>query len=363
MNRLITIAFLALVAAAVPALAQAPEHTIVSLPAENFGFLPFYVAQDQHIFEQQGLEVQKVVLSGVATTNGVISGAADFGFSNGASLTRAAARGQRLLGIAIMSDKPVWAILMSKKLTDENHFDPGAPLAERAKLFQHVHTFAIDSVNSVGHALTRVIEKIGGVDPESLPVTPLGPPEAIAAFSRGSIDGWVSNPPWSEQILAMGTAVIVANSFTGDPPWMTPFGSGVVITRPRALERHHHRRAGALWCDDFDGAPQGNREGGLSRHAGRAGRPRQPRGLRRSYAAVHCRFQSDGDESAAAAHGLPAAFRCATAGRRSRQSDRRRAQRDREGDRGLSGGVRHALMLQSTTFVMPGRNNLFTSKA
>lgn len=238
MQRMRAAALCAFCAAAMPAFAQAPEHTIVSLPAENFGFLPFYVAQDQLIFEQQGLEVQKVVLSGVATTNGVISGAADFGFSNGASLTRAAARGQKLLGIAIMSDKPVWAILMSKKLTDETHFDPDAPLAERAKVFQHVHTFAIDSVNSVGHALVRVIEKIGGVDPESIPVTPLGAPEAVAAFSRGAIDGWVSNPPWSEQILAMGTAVIVANSLTGDPPWMTPFGSGLVITRPQLCAEH-----------------------------------------------------------------------------------------------------------------------------
>jgi NitT/TauT family transport system substrate-binding protein len=230
---------LSLVAGA-PAIAQtaAPEHTIVSLPAENFGFLPFYVAQDRKIFEAQGLDVQKVVLFGVATTNGVISGAADFGFSNGASLTRAAARGQKLLGIAIMTDKPVWAIMMSKKLADAAHFDPQAPLAERAKVFGLAHNFAIDSVNSVGHALTRVIEKIGGVDPESLPVTPLGATEAIAAFSRGAVDGFVSNPPWSEQILATGTAVIIANSLTGDPPWMTPFGSGVVITRPQFCADH-----------------------------------------------------------------------------------------------------------------------------
>jgi NitT/TauT family transport system substrate-binding protein len=229
----------ALVAGA-PAMAQAPppEHSIVSLPAENFGFLPFYIAQDRKIFERQGLDVQKVVLAGVATTNGVISGAADFGFSNGASLTRAAARGQKLLAIAIMSDKPVWAIMMSKKLADAAHFDPQAPLAERAKVFGMAHNFAIDSVNSVGHALTRIIEKIGGVDPESLPVTPLGATEALAAFSRGAIDGFVSNPPWSEQILATGTAVIIANSLTGDPPWMTPFGSGVVITRPEFCAQH-----------------------------------------------------------------------------------------------------------------------------
>ena len=220
------------------AVAQAAETTIVSLPAENFGFLPFYVAQDQHIFERQGLAVQKVVLAGVGTTNGVISGAADFGFSNGASLTRAAARGQKLLAIAIMSDKPVWAIVMSKKLADAAHFDPATPLAERAKVFGRAHNFAIDSVSSVGHALSRVIEKIGGVDPEALPVTPLGAPEAIAAFSRGAIDGFVSNPPWSEQVLATGSAVIIANSLTGDPPWMTPFASGLVIARGAFCSEH-----------------------------------------------------------------------------------------------------------------------------
>jgi ABC-type nitrate/sulfonate/bicarbonate transport system substrate-binding protein len=225
-------------AACGPVFAQAPEKIVVSLPAENFGFLPFYVAQDQHIFERQGLAVQKVVLAGVGTTNGVISGAADFGFSNGASLTRAAARGQKLLGIAVMSDKPIWAIIMSKKVADAAHFDPNAPLAERAKVFGAVHNFAIDSVNSVGHALTRVIEKIGGVDPEALPVTPLGGPEAIAAFSRGAIEGYVSNPPWSEQLLATGNAVIIANSLTGDPAWMTPFGSGLVITRPQFCADH-----------------------------------------------------------------------------------------------------------------------------
>lgn len=214
------------------------EHTIVSLPAENFGFLPFYIAQDRHIFERQGLDVQKIVLAGVATTNGVISGAADFGFSNGASLTRAAAHGQKLLAIAIMSDKPAWAIVMRKDLAQAAHFDPKAPLAERAKVMASAHAFAIDSVNSVGHALVRVTEKIGGIDPESIPVTPLLSFEAIAAFSRHAIDGFVSNAPWTQQALASGTAVVIADALAGDPPWLTPFGSGVVITRPEFCAEH-----------------------------------------------------------------------------------------------------------------------------
>src|SRR5215469_5664283 len=220
-----------------PARAQG-EHTIVSLPAENFGFLPFYVAQDAHIFEQQGLDVQKVVLAGVGTTNGVISGAADFGFSNGASLTRAAARGQKLLAIAIMSDKPAWAIVLRKDLAEAGHFDPKAPLAERAKILGTAHTLAIDTVNSVGHALMRVIERIGGIDPESIPVTPLLSSEAILAFSRQPVDGFVSNAPWTEQVLAQGNSVVIADALTGDPPWISPFASGLVITRPQFCAEH-----------------------------------------------------------------------------------------------------------------------------
>ncbi len=214
------------------------EHTVASLPAENFGFLPFYVAQDAHLFEQQELQVTKVVLPGVGTTNGVISGSVNFGFSNGASLTRAAARGQKLLAIALTSDKPAWQIVMRKALAEEAHFDPKASLAERAKAMAKAHAFAIDTVNSVGHALVRVVAKIGGLDPDKMPVTPMLSSEAIQAYSRHAIDGFVSNAPWTQQILAGGTAVVIADGLAGDPPWLTPFALGLVITRPEFCLEH-----------------------------------------------------------------------------------------------------------------------------
>ncbi len=229
---------LALVAAMSAARAQA-EHTIVSLPAENLGFIPFYVAQDTHIFEKQGLDVQKVVLAGVGTTNGVISGSVDFGFSNGASLTRAASKGQKMLGIALMSDKPAWALLVDRKIAEDAHFDPNAPLAERAKVMGKIHAFGIDTVNSVGHGLTRVVEMAGGIDPESIPVSPVSSADAVAALSRHSLDGFVGSPPWTQQTLAGGNAVVIADALKGDPSWLTPFGSGLVITRPQFCVDHH----------------------------------------------------------------------------------------------------------------------------
>lgn len=214
------------------------EHTVVSLPAENFGFLPFYVAQDADFFEREELQVTKVVLPGVATTNGVISGSVNFGFSNGASLTRAAAHGQKLLAIALTSDRPAWQLIMRKSLAAEAGFDPKAPLTERAKVMAKAHIFAVDTVNSVGYAFVRVIAKIGGLDFDTMPVAPMPTSSAIVAYSRGEIDGFVSNTPWTQQVLGGGTAVVIADGLAGDPPWLTPFAAGLVITQPQFCAAH-----------------------------------------------------------------------------------------------------------------------------
>ena len=63
----------------------APDATTLSLPGEGVTFLPIYAAQDAHFFEKEGLAVKTVYLPGVGTTNAVISGAVDFGISNGVS--------------------------------------------------------------------------------------------------------------------------------------------------------------------------------------------------------------------------------------------------------------------------------------
>ncbi|HXQ52874.1 MAG TPA: ABC transporter substrate-binding protein [Stellaceae bacterium] len=223
-----------LVAAAltgIPAASGAePDPVVVSLPAESVQFLPFYVAQDEGFFAQQGLAVKLVYLAGVGTTNGVISGAVDFGFSNGASITRAAARGQRLIAIALMADRPTWSIILRADVAAASHFDPQAPLAERARLMAG-RRIAVDSIQSVAHAYTRVMAKLGGLDPESVAVSPLAATEAIAAMQRKAIDGITIASPWQEQMAADGSGTIIADSLKGDPAWLTPFAGGLVITR------------------------------------------------------------------------------------------------------------------------------------
>ena len=84
----------------------------------------------------------------------------------------------------------------------------------------------------------EVVAKAGGVDPDSITVAPLAPSETLAAFARHAIDGFVNGPPWPQTVLQQGTAVAVASPLTGDPDWIAPNGSGVIVTRPQFCVEH-----------------------------------------------------------------------------------------------------------------------------
>ena len=75
------------------------ENVVLAVPNVALTFAPGYLAEDWGLFAKQGLNVKSVVITGIGSANAVISGSADFAEISGATLTRAAARGQRMVGI------------------------------------------------------------------------------------------------------------------------------------------------------------------------------------------------------------------------------------------------------------------------
>ncbi len=235
-RRVMSAAFgLAMIAA--PAVA-ATDNTTLSLPGEGVTFLPIYAAQDAHFFEKEGLAVKTVFLAGVATTNAVISGAVDFGISNGVSLTRAAAHGQNMLAIASMSDQPGWTLVMRKDVVAASGVNLKAPLKQRMQILKG-RSFAIDTVSSLAHAYLRVLEKAGGIDPDAVPITPIQPREAVAALDRKAIDGFIGTAPFTEMAELQEGAVPVASALKNEPPGLYPIALTMLMTRPQfCAERH-----------------------------------------------------------------------------------------------------------------------------
>jgi ABC-type nitrate/sulfonate/bicarbonate transport system substrate-binding protein len=220
----------------VPAARAENEHVLLALPAEGMQFLGYYAGEDLGIFAEQGLEVKHVVLAGVASFNAVVSGSAEFAFGSGASLTRAAARGQRMLAIAQMNNLPVWDIVLRKDIAEAAHFDPNAPLAVRAKILQG-RTMGVQGINALDHAYLRIVTKIGG-DPENMTVSAMAPPDTLAAFARKAIDGFVSASPWPQQVEDDGTAVPISIGPNGEPASLVPIASSLLITRPQVCIEH-----------------------------------------------------------------------------------------------------------------------------
>lgn len=222
--------------AALPATAAEPEKITLAIPAFSFSFTMQYVAQDLGFFEKEGLAVQELDIAGLGAINSLIAGSTDFTLASGASLTRAAAKGQRLLDIAALSDRPFAQIVMRKDAAEKAGFDAKAPLAQRAQVLRG-HTIAVDAVNTVNHAYLRVIARAGGYDPESLKIAVMAATSMSAAFATKQIDGFVMTPPWPEKVLVEGSAVLIASGPDGDPENLSPMINSVLLTRPEMCEK------------------------------------------------------------------------------------------------------------------------------
>src|SRR5215472_7898356 len=114
-----------------PARAQDIDNVVLAVPNVALTFAPGYHAEDWGLFAKHGLAVKSVVITGIGSANAVISGSADFAEISGATLTRAAARGQRMVGIVATLNRPVIQIVLRKEVVTAAGFDPKAALDKR----------------------------------------------------------------------------------------------------------------------------------------------------------------------------------------------------------------------------------------
>src|SRR5205823_7921897 len=154
--------------------------------------------------------------------------------AGGSTLTRANARGQRLIAIANTAERNIVTITLRKELAP--NFNPGAPLAERAQALRN-RSIAVGAIQANPHAYLKVVAARSGINPETIKVTAMEGNAQLAAFTSRSIDGMSNSPPFPLQPVLDGTAVVIASGPDGDPPNALEFAYNVVLTRPQTCER------------------------------------------------------------------------------------------------------------------------------
>ena len=229
------------VAAALPARAADMEKTSMAFPALAPIFSTSWIAQDAGIYKEVGLEVSEQIIQGIGATNAVISGSIDFANASGVTLTRAAARNQPIVGIANTYERSGFWVIINKSVADAHHFDPKAPLAERAKILKGLK-FAVGGIQTIPHAYLNAIAKTAGLDPQTdLIVSAIVPPETPGAMKTNAVDGASVGPPVVEQVVQDQGGVVVADGTTAnpvDPPWLTHVDANVILVKKDTCVTH-----------------------------------------------------------------------------------------------------------------------------
>jgi NitT/TauT family transport system substrate-binding protein len=213
---------------------------IVALPAQTLTFAAAFIAEDAGLYKQEGLKVSHRLLVGVAAANAVIAGSADFTIGTGPVFLRAAAKGQRMLAIANLIDRPLVELVLRKDVADAARITPAMPLAERAKVLAG-KTIGIQGVGSIIHAWERLVASRAGLDVEKdVRIAPMDPPAMLPALDNKAIDGYATSLPFTTQAVVKGSAVMLASA-TVDAPDLLPFAYGLIYTRPETCAQNRDK--------------------------------------------------------------------------------------------------------------------------
>jgi NitT/TauT family transport system substrate-binding protein len=217
--------------------ADAIEHTTLALPTITLGFLSQDIATDKGFWKDQGLDVQVRIIQGIGSTNAVISSSVDFALTSGSSLTRATARGLKLVALATLLNQTDEYIVVRKEIAEAAHFDPKAPLSVRAKMLKGL-TIAVGGTAALPDTVLKAIQQEAGVPRDDVTTSPMLPGEFVAAFSRKAIDGFVAGPPTPQQAVVDGTGVLITDSAAGEPTKYSPVSAGLLLTRQAFCPEH-----------------------------------------------------------------------------------------------------------------------------
>ncbi|HLI22847.1 MAG TPA: ABC transporter substrate-binding protein [Stellaceae bacterium] len=238
MRRLLTAALM-VATAALPLGANAadkPIDVIIALPSPTLTFSAPFLAEDAGLYKAEGLNVSHRMLVGVEAVNAVIAGSADFTMSTGPVFLRANAKGQALIAIENLIDKPLVEMVMRKDVADALHFSDSWSLKQRGAALKG-KTIAIQGVGSIIHAWERFVAARGGLDPETdVQIAPLDPPAMLGALQTKAVDGFATSLPYTTQAVLNGTAVMYASAPEGIAPDMIPFPYGIIMTRPQTCK-------------------------------------------------------------------------------------------------------------------------------
>jgi NitT/TauT family transport system substrate-binding protein len=180
------------------------EVTIGLIPIVDVA--PIYLGQEQGFFADRDIELTvELAQGGAAIVPSVMSGNAQFGFSNVVSMMVASSGGLpvRIVGPGVASTGEQGADFNGVAVPGDSPIRTAADLEGR--------TVGVNTLNNIcGVSINESVRKAGG-DPSKLNYVELPPPDMPAALDTGQIDATCMSEPFLSGYLARGGRTVASN--------------------------------------------------------------------------------------------------------------------------------------------------------
>ncbi|TFV83384.1 ABC transporter substrate-binding protein [Blastococcus sp. CT_GayMR16] len=167
---------------------------------------PIYLGQEQGFFADRDIELTvELAQGGAAIVPSVMSGNAQFGFSNVVSMMVAASGGLpvRLVGPGVRSTGEQGADFNGVAVPGDSPIRTAADLEGR--------TVGVNTLNNIcSVSINESVRKAGG-DPSQLNYVELPPPDMPAALDTGQIEATCMSEPFLSGYLARGGRTVASN--------------------------------------------------------------------------------------------------------------------------------------------------------
>ncbi|WP_170289752.1 ABC transporter substrate-binding protein [Cytobacillus depressus] len=185
----------------------------------NTGFLltPIYVAKEQGFFEEEGLEVEEVSVSGGSKAlSAVIGGGAQIGTVALVDIMKAIDSGQNVKVFGTLFNQVGTNIVMNKDIASKNGINENSSMADKIKALKGLKV-GISSPGSGSDHIIRMLLESEGINPDrDSELIPLGQGDAqLAAFQKNEIDAFVYASPTTDMATTLN-GIILFNFSKGE---------------------------------------------------------------------------------------------------------------------------------------------------
>lgn len=197
-----------------------PYNLRYGIATVSFTYAPFYVAEDQGFFKQEGVTLEGVQMQGTSpAASATMSGSLQFFVGLPQTAALAIAKGENLATFALVTKEYGSNIVVSKEIAQKDKLTHAMPIEERLEFMKGIKIAGWTPGGSSDMFIRFIAAKEGWNPNVDLTILPIGPSAPmLAAMENKRIDAFALSAPTSYQAVDRMGAFILYNGASGEWP-------------------------------------------------------------------------------------------------------------------------------------------------